>query len=216
MDRYPSANPLYRVGEPNIEIKAANYILHWKEDQKENTVTVWLSQINGKVMQAFRNEVMDSPQILFRKTSPLTPVEGSWAWRENDFWWEDSDYYLTMPKQTITLPVPEKVFVTLHNKSEHESTTDYYYWIEYNDQGTWKVITFITNDNTGFAFLDVGLFLNPDSRQAFTIPLHPDLYDYGPGEYRIRKRFYIEGRFRKEGASRIWENYHVVIPFWIK
>ncbi len=125
-------------------------------------------------------------------------------------------YELQLSQNKFTLPLPQTLTTTLFNYSDTDAITGAYYWVDYNNKGTWEVIDFQPKDGAVMVFNDIAYPLPSHSSHEYTIHLHPDLYDYQPGEYRIRRGFMIDGHYTQKGQSSIWEDYYAAASFGIE
>ena len=103
----------------------------------------------------------------------LTPDEGGYIFTsdENDF---------LFGLETIELDIT--------NHLQDEIITGESYHVQLLKDGAW------TDIPLDLFFNQLGLKITPDSTRVFQCDLHPEKYDYAPGEYRILKEVSVDGR----------------------
>ncbi len=165
-----------------------------------NHVEVKLLVNTPEKQQEFREQVIDSPALLF--SGSATPEV------DNSIGLNDTLGVYLYPEYPVYSTTTAGVEFVLYNRSGTEISGGLDYFITFQDRdGTWRRLP------TEQTFVSLGIGIEPNENKTFYALLYPDVNDNRPGRYRYFHKLKVGGRelllmaeFRLSDQEKEWKN----------
>ena len=152
------------------------FAVGWGPATLENRVAVNLIRYSEEEIARFREEVLDSPILIFRNPREI-PAIRLISRPLRVYYALDGSVTMHVTEQTSS-----SVTVEIRNNTELPLTTGYSYTLEFYDNGTWRVVPGV------HMFLSLGLGVEPGGTREFFKCLQDYLHlPLAQGLHRIRK-----------------------------